>query len=395
MLSRLALIFMACFVLTAEAVQAGETRPALPATEVAVLCEAVVVAHVGSVSNAPAATGGSLAFWVDRTLKGRLNGGRDIIWIPRKELPKVQADGKLWLLFLSSLGDGSWHVAAGSEAETVESVTAPKLAEISKAIGSFAPKQDGEAPDDAELVSLVKKAARGSQEARRDAMQKLLAGGEGVKMYLSSMTTSDEHDVMTLARTLLPLFNGGPAVKELRLSLEPLTLAMTPGDLRNLTVNFANLSTSDMRIVTGQSAWGENVLAAGAYEIRQLSGEDGEKKAAAKGTVIAALPSIMPADYGKPRTEGGSPLPLIASAHAMSLMPLTVGIELEKFAADGKELRRVKFPHGHIVLPGPGKYALRVRFAGPGPRPDQQRLIDAHYWGGGQLVSNDIVLLVK
>lgn len=396
MLSRLALIFMACFVLTSEAVQAGETRPALPATEVAVLCEAVVVAHVGSATPSPAANGGSLAFWVDRTLKGRLNGGRDIIWIPQKELPKVQPnDKKLWLLFLSSLGDGSWHIAAGSEAETVESVNAPKLAEISKAIGSFAPKLDGEAPDDAELVSLVKKAARGSQEARRDAMQKLLAGGEGVKMYLSSLTTSDEHDVATLARTLLPLFNGGPAVKELRLSLEPLTLAMTPGDIRNLTVNFANLSTNSMRIVTGQSAWGENVLAAGAYEIRQLSGDDGDKKAAAKSAAAAPLPSIMPADYGKPRTEGGSALPLIATAHDMSLMPLTVGIELEKFAADGKELRRVKFPHGHVVLPGPGKYALRVRFACPGPRPDQQRLIDAHYWGGGQLVSNDIVLLVK
>ena len=401
MLRRISLFFIACCVLP-TAIGAAETKAALPATEVAVLCEAAIVAHVGSISNGPAADGGSLAFWVDRVLKGRLVGGRDIIWIPRKEVPKtVQADGKLWLLFLSSLGDGSWHVqTGGNEAniESVDSISSPKLVEISKAIGSYAPRQANEGPGDAELVTLVRKAARGSQEARSDAKQKLLAGGDSVRNYLSSLTTSDEHLTATLARTLLPLFNGGPAVQDLRLSLEPAALAMTPGDMRNITVNFVNLSTDDMRIVTGQSAWGENVLAAGAYEVRAVSAtrdDNGEKKTAAKGAAAELLPSIMPAEYGKARTAGGSALPLVGSAPGMGMLPIAVSIELEKFTADGKELRRLKLPHGHVVLPGPGKYALRARFACPGPRPDQQRLIDAHYWGGGQLVSNEIILVVK
>jgi len=38
---------------------------------------------------------------------------------------------------------------------------------------------------------------------------------------------------------------------------------------------------------------------------------------------------------------------------------------------------------------------MRVRFECPGPRPDQQRLIDDNYWAGGQLMSNEMTLVVK
>jgi len=72
-----------------------------------------------------------------------------------------------------------------------------------------------------------------------------------------------------------------------------------------------------------------------------------------------------------------------------------VQIELERSTVDGQEQRRLKFPHGFVPLPGPGRYAVRVTFACPGPRPDQTRLIEANYWGGGQLVSNEITLIVK
>ncbi|MCY3022022.1 MAG: hypothetical protein NTW87_23670, partial [Planctomycetota bacterium] len=52
------------------------TRPQLTVKELAVLSEAVAVARVGMVSAAPAADGGAAALWIERSLKGRLRGGR-------------------------------------------------------------------------------------------------------------------------------------------------------------------------------------------------------------------------------------------------------------------------------------------------------------------------------
>jgi hypothetical protein len=56
---------------------------------------------------------------------------------------------------------------------------------------------------------------------------------------------------------------------------------------------------------------------------------------------------------------------------------------------------RLKFAHGYVVLDGAAKYSVRVHFDCPGPRADQLRLLAANYWRGGQLVSNEITLIVK
>ncbi len=377
---------LCAILLCCSTLYAADSSVSLPATEVAVLAEAVVVAHAGSAS----ADGNWLAMWVDRTLKGRLQGGRDIIWIQRKELPKTQNDGKLWLLFLSSLGDGSWHVqSGGNEAniQIVDSVQSPKLNEISKAIGSFGPPPPPEPPSEGLASEWIRRAARGSEESRRENKLKLLAAGDSVREDLVNWSKTGEHETAALARMMLPLLSGGPVVNDVRLVMEPTVLPLCIGEMRNLTVNFANLSGDDIRIVTGQSAWGENLLASGAYELRPAE--------AAGKAPAANIPAVLPQNYGRPKTAGSAPLPLVGVAPAMSMLPIAVGIELEKITLDGKDQIRLKFPHGHFIIPGPGKYILRAKFAGPGPRPDQQRLIDQHYWGGGQLVSNEIVLQIK
>jgi len=370
---------------------AGESA-VTPDADVALRADAIVVARVGSVSAAPPETGGAASLWIERVLKGKLRGGRDIIWVSRKDVSAAQPDGKLWLVFLTQNGDGSWRVQKGKEAQAVENMQSPQIASAAKAAGSYGAAGEGEAPSAGELALWIKKAAKGSQKAKRDASAKLLAAGDAARSELLSALSSDEEDVAAVARTLLPLTGGGPAVNKLRLALEPGVLEVQSGDIRNVVVHFANLSDADMRFVLGQSAWGETIEAATSYRVRAMVGKTASDEARDAAPV---LPATLPKDYGKPRTEGSASLPLIRTAPNLGTLPVAVRIEIEKGTVDGKENRLLKLPHGVIPLPGPGRYGVRVLFECPGPRPDQQKLIDANYWGGGRLISNEIVLVVK
>jgi hypothetical protein len=361
-----------------------KAAPVLTLSDLAIFSEAVVVGRVGALSSEPAKNGGSVALWIERMLKGgRLRANRDIVWVPGNQLPKAEA-GQHYLLFLSQLGNGAWTVQTGGSEKNVVRLTDPKdpvLAEVSKAVGSYGPPAGVEAPAEGEVSEWIRKASRGSQEARREAYAKLIAAGDYARAELISECQNGDRDMAVVAQTVLPLITGGPAVNGLRLGLEPGLLEIDSTEPKNLQVNFTNLSKYELRVVTGSAAHGDVVLAASAYEIRPLSA--GAKIGKVEG---APLPTVLPVEYGA-AIAGSSPLPQVRSVAAMTVSPLTIRIELE-----GK---RLKFPHGFVELPGLGRYAIRVKFACPGPRPDQERLIASNLWGGGQLVSNDIELVVK
>jgi len=383
----MALLFSGLATLTALA---GEPS-VIPDADLAFKADSIVVARIGSLSASPQETGGAAALWIEHTLKGKLRAGRDIIWLPRKELPGAQLENKLWLLCLSQRGDGTWHIQSGGrEPLKIDSVDSPKVAELAKAAGAFGAAPEAEAPSAAEFSMWIRKAAKGSQQTRREASARLLAAGDAARTELLSALSSDEREVANVARTLLPLTGGGPAVNKLRLVFEPANLELQPGDLRNIVVHFANLDADDMKFVLGQSAWGETVEAAAVYRVRALKGAGTEEPRTPQ-----LFSAVLPQGYGKPRADGASSLPLVRVAPGLSTLPVAIRIELEKATEDGKEIRRLKFPHGSISVPGPGRYGMRVTFECPGPRPDQQRLIDANYWGGGRLISNEITLVIK
>ena len=89
------------------------------------------------------------------------------------------------------------------------------------------------------------------------------------------------------------------------------------------------------------------------------------------------------------------PLPLIRTVPALDVVELAVEVQLERTTADGKDVLRLKFPHGYIVVEKGQTYSLRVHFDCPGPRPDQRRLLEENYWAGGQLISNEIAVKVE
>jgi len=363
--------------------------------QLAVLSDVVAIARVGAASPAPAAGGGALALWIERALKGRLQSRRDIVWVPRLELPKAEPGPSLWLLFLAQAADGSWHVQNGGRESNLIKLAAPNapvVAEVAKYAGACGAAPEPEGPDETEIARWIQKAGKGGQDARREALDKLFAAGDSARAQLQVAALSQEREVAAAARTVLPLTGGGPAVNALRLILEPASVTLQPGERRQVTVNLANLSGQELKVVVGQSTWGENVLAAAAYEVRFM-GPESEQGAGKHGT-RAPEATVLPKEYGVPQPGASKPLPLVREVPAWSATPLPVELALERATVDGKEQTRLKFPHGHIDLPQPGKYSLRAHFDCPGPRPGQQRLLDANYWRGGQLVSNEIVLIV-
>lgn len=369
------------------------SAPGLTLQDLAIFSEAVVIVSPKVVTALPAETGGAVALWVEKALKGRLQGGRDIIWVPRNELPKAEVNGPMWLLFLTQMGNGAWRIQTGKNEKnliSIDSLQAPVIAEVSKHVGAYGPPPEPEPAAAEEIALWVKKAARGSRSARQDAFTKLLAAGDSARPELLEAAGSQDRETANVARTLLPLTGGGPAVHQMRLVLEPAALELSSGQSRMISVNFANLSGRDMPLVTGTGAQGDLVLASSAYILRPLSAQD-----AKTSPQQPALPTVMPSGYGATIAGGAPPLPLIRNVPNFGVLPMPVRVELENVVIDGKPELRLKFPHGYITIPGPGKYSLRARFACPGPRPDQERLQSANYWGGGQLVSNDIVLIVK
>ena len=295
----------------------------------------------------------------------------------------------MWLLFLTQLGDQSWHVQTGNSDKnliTVDSLNAPVLAEVSKAVGAYGPRPDAEPPSAEEIALWIHKAANGSRNAREEAYAKLIAAGDCARPELIQAASSSDRETATVGRTLLPLTGGGPAVNGLRLTLEPAAQTLKAGDRKLITVNYVNLTNQDIRLVTGTSALGDNVLSAAAYEVSAIS-DDGKRS--------QVLATVLPGSFGDAVANGSSPLPINRVVPNLSLLPITVDVEVENVVIDGKPELRLKFPHGYVALPGSGKYNVRVRFSGPGPRQDQTRLIEANYWAGGQLVSNPVEFTIK
>jgi|GEM_PF-5203908 len=367
--------------------RAGEPATELTIKDLALLSEAVVIARVGDFSPSPTKDGGSLALWIERSLKGRLQGGRDIIWIARKDLPKADVSPQLWLLFLGKLPNGLWtvHSAGNTEAKiALNEANSPVIAEVNKVIGSYGDRALPEPPSPAEINEWIHKAGKGSRQAREDAIAKLVSAGDSARQELLAADSSPEREIANAARTLLALTGGGPAVNNVRLTLEPEKIELGDEESRTITVHFVNVTSRPIKIVTGLSAWGDNVQAAVAFDVRPLLVRDAQP-----------LKPNMPDGYLQPST-GAAPLPIVRIAPAYGSVPVAVKISVEPALIAGKKVRLIKFPQGSIELPtGGDSYKMRVRFECPGPRPDQQRLIDDNYWAGGQLMSNEMTLVVK
>ncbi len=377
-----------CLLMASAASAAGvEKNPPLSGDtlQLAVVSEAIVVARAGAGMAIVEGEGRSVALWIEHTVKGPLRGSRDIVWVHGKELPaQMESGGKAWLLFLKPGVDGYWHVQNGGAA--VLGADDPAVAAVANFLGVRGAPPEPEPPSNDEMGLWIKKAAKGSKEARRQAFESLLAAGDSARPQLLSALGDAEREVAAVARTLLALCGGGPAVNNLRLVLEPAKLELSPGGKRMLSVNFANLAAQEMKVVTGRTNWGDNVQAAAAFDVRP--------QPAAAGKSSPALPTTLPLAYGKPGLQESPPAPLVRTISAHGALPVAVEVRLETISLDGKNLLRLFFPHGHVDLPGPGAYAVRVYFDCPGPRPEQTRLLE-NYWKGGQLVSNAITLTVK
>lgn len=375
---------LACLGATVIAGETPATPVALGLDELAVLSQAVVVVRAGAFSPLPTG-GGSVAMWVVKSLKGTLIGGRNIVWISRQELPKAER-GSYWLLFLSSMPDGSWRVqTGGSEKNSIELKTldAPVIAQVSKFVGSYGPPPEPEPPTSGELDELMHKGARGSQEARAAAIAKILSYGDAVRGELLAAQSNSEREIATLARTLLPLLGGGHVVNDLRLVLEPSAAEFKTSMAKNITLRLANVGSEELKVVTGTLEFGDNFDASAAYEVRALTPLPSQ----------AILPTVLPQAYGVP-LENMVPLPLLRIVPRFGTLPLAETLRVTQESIAGKNVFRLNFPHGHIDLPGPGKYGLRVKFDCPGPLPTQQGLLEQNFWRGGQLVSNEIILTV-
>jgi hypothetical protein len=359
--------------------------------------DAVVIAHVGASSTVPIKDDGAVALWIDLAMKGKLQGGKDIIWIPGKELPKAAAS-PYWLLFLVQEPGGKWHAASGVDGAgpvAIKDYQSDPVPAVKRFLGSYGPAAPPEPPSESEIDGLIRKAANGGQDTRNEAFLALLSAGDGIRQSLANAAESSDNQIAAVGRTLLPLMQGGPVVNNVRLALTPSTLELRPGESKVFGIHLANRTELDIRIVTGVSTRGDNVSASAAYEIQKVleGAELGDKPTARLSPVLR---TTLPKDYGV-SAESNSPLPLLKKIPSFATLDIGVEVNLQSVAlGDGKkETWVLSFPQGHVEMPGPGTYLVRVRFDCPGPRADQPRLVEQNYWAGGQLLSNDIKLILK
>ena len=353
--------------------------------------EAVVVARVNSVSAQPRESGGALALWIVRSIKGRLHGGRDIAWIGQKDLPGAELGPQLWLLFLQRGQNGDWHTRSGLNNEglvKLSDLRAPVLSSTVRFLGDHGEPPDfPEAIDEGEIKGWIEQAANGSRAGSLEGFSKLAAQSPYIIPILQNYESQSERSISAAARTLLPLVTSGPPVNGLRLGLRPGTVELHDGDRRVITAVFANVTAVDLTVVTGTTLTGESVRAITAYDIFKTDAKD-RPEGSPLATVLTA-PDVV-ADNPK-----SVQMPIRHVIPAISVYPAEVDLTLECKKDGARAGVRLNFPQGYIELPGFGTYALRAHFDCPGPRVDQQRLIDEHYWGGGQLVSNDILITVS
>lgn len=359
-------------------------------TSLAARADAVVLARAGQISPRPESTGGTVALWVEHAYKGALQGGRDIIWLPKNDLPKAEIGPALWLLCLELKGDGTWHMLSGEGSPAiVDGPASPAAKAAAEGAVLFSPRKTASGVDKDDLNLWVKKAGKGSTKARREAFASLLAAGPAARTHLEGAVASNDPEIANTARRLLPLVNGGGPANGISLMLEPARTILAEDGKQYLTIHYANQTDREVRVVVGTSAWGENVAAATAYDVRKLDGD--------KDAPPVYLKATLPESYGKLLQDGAAPLPLTRVAPVFGTYPVQVEIQVQKSEVGGVIKRRLNFGYGFVELPGDGvgRYAVRVHFECAGPRPDQKTLIDANFWQGGRLVSNEVILTVR
>jgi hypothetical protein len=389
---RFGTVLMLLFCLYAGAVVAAEPEKLSDALQqLAAESEAVVVARVNSVSAQPRKGGGAFALWIVRSIKGRLRGGRDIIWIAQKDLPGGDLNPQLWLLFLQRGQNGDWHTRLGANNDglvKLADLRAPVLLSTLHFLGNHGEPPDFPEPiDDGEIKGWMEQAANGSRTGSMEGFTKLAAQGPYIIPKLQDYESQSERSISAAARTLLPLVTSGPPVNGLRLGLRPAAVEFHDGDRREITAVFANITSVDTTMVTGMTLTGESVRAITAYDIWKTDG---------KGHPIGSpLPTVLTAPDVAAENQKSVQMPIRHAIPAISVYPSDVDLSLECKKDAGKNSIRLNFPQGYVELPGFGTYAVRAHFDCPGPRLDQQRLIDEHYWGGGQLVSNDSLITIS
>jgi hypothetical protein len=320
-----------------------------------------------------------------RSLSGGLRGGRDIIWVSNDDMPNVEAGDTLWLLFLKRGQEGQWHVLRGAHDEgltRVPSAQAPAVAAAGAFFGNHGEKPSPEPPPDEEVKQWIEDAANASRKDAAIAKAKILAAGDAIRPYLQAVEGDSERSIAAAARSLLPLTGGSPAVNGMRLMLRPEAMEIHDGDTQRLTVNFGNITANEIVVVTGQAATGEVVRSIAAFDIRPVALQ---KDAPAPEALKLTIPEYAERNAG--------PNPFVHTIQPFTVFPVDVELSLERIKG-AENCFRLKFPFGQVDLPGLGKYALRVHFDCPGPRPGQERLLEQNFWGGGQLISNTIILNV-
>ncbi len=358
--------------------------------QLAIESEAVVVARVSSQAALPREAGGSFALWIVRSVKGRLRGGRDIIWIGQKDLPGGEVSPQLWMLFLQRGSQGDWHTKPGANNAGLVKLTdlrAPVLLSTLRFIGDHGEPPDfSEALGDGDIKGWIEQAANGSRDGSHEGLAKLAEQGPYIIPILQKYEAQPERSISAAARTLLPLVTSGPPVNGLRLALHPASVEFHDGDRRVINANLANITGTEINVVSGTTLTGESLRAVTAFDIFAADGK-GRPTGPALKTVFT--PSAIAADSPKSST-----LPVQHTVAGFAEQPLALELNLEAKKDAGKTSIRLNFPQGYVDLPEFGTYAIRAHFDCPGPRVDQQRLVDENYWGGGQLISNEILITV-
>ena len=384
-------------ILAAVRVAGAEPIPIPDALQqLAVQSEAVVVARVGSVSASPHEHGGAYALWIVRSLKGRLRGGRDIVWIYHKDLPGAEIGNQLWLLFLSRDEQAVWTTLKGANDEGLVKLPDPQ-APVLGAAAQFIGKH-GEPPDFPDLVlegdsrPLLEQAGNSNRTSSREALAKLAAQGPDIVPFIRAAEAGEERSISAAARMLLPLVTAGPPVNGMRLGLQPAQpekIELHDGEKRAVTVNFCNVTLTDITLATGATLSGEAVRAVTAFDVFKTD----SKQQPAGGPLAGVLTAAVEAMAENPKS---ATMPIIHRATPLAAFGVDVQLSLDCGNTPGKTPMRLRlyFPQGYVELPGFGAYLLRAHFDCPGPRPDQQRLVNENFWGGGQLVSNDILVIV-
>jgi len=383
---------LACVALLGSRAFAEEPAFSSDLQQLAVESEAVVVARVGGVSSLPPETCGGFALWIVRSIKGRLRGGRNIVWIGHDDLPAGSGIGEqLWLLFLRRDQDAAWRTNKGPDnvgLVKLSGIDAPVLRRAMSFLGYH-----GEPPDFPELAcacdltSLIQQAAATDLPTSRQAISKLATFGPDAIPVIQDAEANPDRQIASVGRTLLPLLVSGPAVNGLRLGLRPTAMDFHDNEQHVATLNLCNITQSDILAVTGETLRGEVIQTVTAFDVFKT-----DAKLRPIGTPLPGTLTMVEIAVNNPKSHSH---PLIHKVPGLSVYPLDLELSVEVDHTVGSKAVRLRFPLGYVDLPGFGSYVLRAHFDCAGPRPDQEALETEGFWLGGQLVSNEMVITVS